>query len=236
MTRLRWKVFDDQSQRLDQFGVLLIAALIAVVALSLVDLTPNTVDEVPWGSLAVTGYVVLLFILAMSATGVAYRWRRGTSIVLTIGYLATSVLTVTAYEPRDGEHFRPSALWALLAVLVPVAVVRRVVLQPVVTIRTLLGAIAAYLLLAFSFFMTFLVIDAYEPGPFFETEVETTEYMYFSLVTITTLGYGDLSPTSNLGQLASVAEAVVGQIFLVTLVAALVSRFVAKPRHQPGAD
>ena len=58
----------------------------------------------------------------------------------------------------------------------------------------------------------------------------------WSLVTITTLGYGDLSPTSNVGQLASVAEAVVGQIFLVTLVAALVSRFVAKPRHQPGAD
>ena len=104
MTRLRWKVFDDQSQRLDQFGVLLIAALIAVVALSLVDLTPNTVDEVPWGSLAVTGYVVLLFILAMSATGVAYRWRRGTSIVLTIGYLATSVLTVTARSWAPPTH------------------------------------------------------------------------------------------------------------------------------------
>ena len=119
---------------------------------------------------------------------------------------------------------------------VPIAVVRRIVLQPEVTIRTLLGAIAAYLLLAFSFFMIFLEIDAYEACPFFEEEVGTTDFMYFSLVTITTLGYGDFSPTTNTGQLASVAEAVIGQIFLVTLVAALVSRFAAKPRTRPDAD
>lgn len=236
MARHHWKVFDDESRRLDQFGVLLIAALIAVVSLSLVDLTPSSDDEAPWGSLIVSAFVVVLFMLSMSATGVALRWRRGINIGLTIGYLATVVLSLTTYEAAPGDHFRPSGLWALLAVLVPVAVVRRVVLQPVVTLRTLLGAIAAYLLLAFSFFMVFLVIDAYEADLFFNREAETTEFMYFSLVTITTLGYGDLSPATNAGQLASVAEAVIGQIFLVTLVAALVSRFVATPRNPPDTD
>ena len=236
MARHHWKVFDDKSPRLDQFGVLFIAALVAVVALSMVDLSPTAADEVPWASLTVSGYVVILFMLSMSAAGVAQRWRRGANLALTIGYLATMLITVTTYEPAPGDHFRTSALWALLAVLVPIAVVRRIVLQPEVTIRTLLGAIAAYLLLAFSFFMIFLEIDAYEAGPFFEEEVGTTDFMYFSLVTITTLGYGDFSPTTNTGQLASVAEAVIGQIFLVTLVAALVSRFAAKPRTRPDAD
>jgi len=236
MPRHRWKVFDDESRRLDQFGVLLIAALIAVGSLSLIDLTPRNDDDPPLGSIIVNAFVVILFMLTMSATGVARNWRRGLNIGLTIGYLATVLFSINAYEPAPGDHYRPSALWALLAVLLPIAVVRRVVLQPVVTMRTLLGAIAAYLLLAFSFFMVFLTIDAFEAAPFFNRDVETTEFMYFSLVTITTLGYGDLSPATNAGQLTAVAEAVSGQIFLVVLVAALVGRFIATPKQQSDTD
>jgi len=230
MTPQRWKVFDDQSEQLDKFGLLLLGVLVAVVSLSLVDLSPSKGDDVPWGSLIVSAFVVLLFIVAMSATGVAQRWRRTLSLVLMVGYVLTVLVTVTAYDAGTGDQFRPSALWSLLAVLVPVAVVRRVVLPPEVTARPLLRAIAPYLLLAFRFFMVFLSIGAFQDGPFFGRDVGTTEYMYFSLVTITTLGYGDLSPTSNVGQLAAVSEAVIGQVFLVTLVAALVSRFAARPK------
>ena len=67
----------------------------------------------------------------------------------------------------------------------------------------------------------------------------TTSFMYFSLVTITTLGYGDLSPAHEVGKFLATAEAVIGQVFLVTVVARLVSLYGMSRRDsadQPAAD
>ena len=88
MARHHWKVFDDKSPRLDQFGVLLIAALVAVVALSMVDLSPTAADEVDWGSLIVRGYVVILFMLSMSAMS---QTTSTLQIPVGISYLAIPV-------------------------------------------------------------------------------------------------------------------------------------------------
>src|SRR6478735_8293828 len=55
----------------------------------------------------------------------------------------------------------------------------------------------------------------------------TTTYMYFSLGTISTVGYGDFVAVTSFGRMASASEAVLGQVFLVTFVALIVSRFGA---------
>jgi hypothetical protein len=62
-------------------------------------------------------------------------------------------------------------------------------------------------------------------GPFFAQEVHATsaDYQYFSFVTLTTTGYGDLTAAGNLGRSFAVLEALTGQIYLVTIVALLVS-------------
>jgi hypothetical protein len=66
----------------------------------------------------------------------------------------------------------------------------------------------------------------YGTGPFFaqDTDGTTAIRQYFSFVTLTTVGYGDYSPASNLGHTLSNAEALVGQLYLVTVVAVLVGR------------
>jgi voltage-gated potassium channel Kch len=56
-------------------------------------------------------------------------------------------------------------------------------------------------------------------------EESTTSFMYFSLVTVTTLGYGDLSPVTDWARLLATTEAVIGQVYLVTVVAMLVGLF-----------
>jgi hypothetical protein len=58
------------------------------------------------------------------------------------------------------------------------------------------------------------------------------EYVYFSFVTLTTLGFGDLSPAVGLPQALTVAEAVIGQVFLVTLVARLVTLWVRQSEER----
>jgi hypothetical protein len=55
--------------------------------------------------------------------------------------------------------------------------------------------------------------------------------LYFSYVTLATLGYGDYTAASNLGHMLAVAEALIGQIYLVTVVALLVSRLRVRSRE-----
>ena len=124
---------------------------------------------------------------------------------------------------------RPEVLWLIAAALAPVVVARRLVEHRTVTVQTLLGAVAAYLQIAVAYAFAFQALDAVGARPFFGVQVPTTSYMYASLTAISTLGYGDLVPVTELGRLVAVSEAIVGQVYLVTFVAMLASRYASKP-------
>jgi Ion channel len=97
-----------------------------------------------------------------------------------------------------------------------------------VTYETVLGALCAYVLLGLLFAFLFLAVADLRGGPFFAQPGQhaQSEYVYFSFVALTTLGFGDLSPTEGLPQALTVVEALLGNIFLVTLVARLVTLWV----------
>ena len=124
--------------------------------------------------------------------------------------------------------------------LSPIVVLRRIFVHTRVDRTTLLGAISVFLLLAVAFEYAFLFSAGQVDGSFFnQGDQPTTSFMYFSLVTITTLGYGDLSPAHEVGKFLATAEAVIGQVFLVTVVARLVSLYgMSRPdsADQPAAD
>ena len=132
-------------------------------------------------------------------------------------------------EPATGPEF----LWLIAAALAPVVVARRLVEQRTVTVQTLLGAVAAYLQIAVAYAFAFQALDAVTALPLFGVQVPTTSYMYASLTALSTLGYGDLVPMTELGRLVAVSEAIVGQVFLVTFVAMLASRYASRPVSPP---
>jgi Ion channel len=129
---------------------------------------------------------------------------------------------------------RPSVVWIVIAVLSPLVVLRRVLSQSVVTFETLFGALAVYLLMAIAFNYLFLEMQRFGPGDFFGAQESTSSFMYFSLVTITTVGYGDLTAVSDLGRFLATSEAIIGQVFLVTIVARLVSLYSRPPTGPDG--
>lgn len=149
-------------------------------------------------------------------------------VVLTLvtNLFYVGLVVFTNANPPDGGG---DLLWLLAAAMVPVVVAQRLARHRQVRLQTVMGAVAAYLQIAVAFASLYLFLDVLTTGPFFADEERTTAYMYASLQTITTLGYGDLAPGSDLGRLAMVSEAVVGQVFLVTFVALIVSRFAAYP-------
>ncbi len=239
LRRIDEALFDDESPHVDRFGWLLTTTIAAIVVLSLVDLAPADADLASDIGLVVdTVFVGATFLLSLRAAGVARRWRRAGDVAVALVLIAGALVVIgdisaeVDVERRDSPT--PSLAWMLLSVATPVAVVRRILKHRRVGLATLLGAISAYLLIAVTFTYLFLAVAAAQTDPFFGEPQPTTRFMYFSLTTVTTLGYGDLSPTTDVGRLLATTEAVVGQIFLVTLVAALVGLFAQQAR--PTAD
>jgi hypothetical protein len=105
------------------------------------------------------------------------------------------------------------------------AVLQRVVLSDRVSSRTILGALSVYAVLGILFTFVYGFVDRVQSGPFFEGHPHPIggDFLFFSYTTLTTTGYGNLVPGGQPGRMISGLEMMIGQIFLVTLVAGLVS-------------
>lgn len=116
---------------------------------------------------------------------------------------------------------------AILVVVAPVAIVRRLVHHHIVNAETFYASICVYLMIAMFFASAYPIVSWVYGAPFFAQEATPTQtdYLYFSLVTITTTGYGDLTAQSQVGRLLAMTEAVIGQLYLITVVAMVVQNF-----------
>ncbi len=130
---------------------------------------------------------------------------------------------------------------ALCYTLSAVVVARAIAAHRRVTSDTLLGAINVYLLIAFAFMMLHALMIVASPGAYtlggtslHERLIETPDsygfatLIYFSLTTMTTLGYGDIVPVDPMARLLTSAEAVVGQLFVAIIIARIVSLEVSQ--------
>ena len=230
--RSRRVIFDDKSRYLDRFGLLLLLVVLTVVLLSLIDINePDLQLKARLGSLVTSALVAVTLMLAFRASGLAHRWQRMADIVVVFGLGVLLIVTVTTSLANKQYNPVPApVLMVFFAALAPVVIVRRLVQHRVVTRATLLGAISAYLLIGVTFFYLFLASGEVQQIDFFGIAQPTTSFMYFSLTTVTTTGYGDLTASSNLGHLLATSEMVIGQVYLVTFVAMIVGLY-ASNRH-----
>ena len=133
-----------------------------------------------------------------------------------------------------------SSLWVAGILLFTVyVVVGRVLRHRIVTMQTIFGALSAYLLIGFAFSALFTATAALTTQPLFAegSPADPDSIQYFTFITLTTTGYGDLTPAGQPGRSLAVLDALLGQIFLVTLVARLVSVFgLERRRPSEGND
>jgi hypothetical protein len=105
-----------------------------------------------------------------------------------------------------------------------------------VTRQTISAAVAVYLLLALMWTFIYRLIENLYPESFAVAHdkllLAENIYLYFSLVTITTLGYGDITPIGNHAVSFAVLEAITGQIYLVVVVAWFVGMYVSRKSKQ----
>ena len=123
----------------------------------------------------------------------------------------------------------------LLVAAAPVAIADALYQRVVIDLRTVLGAVCIYLLIGIMYAFLYASIGNIDTRPFF---VQTNDphlsiYLYFSYVTQTTVGYGDYTAATNLGRTLATSEALLGQLYLVTVIAVLVSRMTPSRRVPP---
>jgi len=161
---------------------------------------------------------------ALLASRVKLRFFRIAAGVSLVSLLAAvgSVAIDNGKNPNGGFFL----LNVLLVATVPWVIARALWRRKVIDVRTVLGAVCIYVLLGMLFAFLFAAIDALSSGPFFAqtSSASTPDFLYFSYVTQTTVGYGDLTARGDLGRALAVLEAVGGQLYLVTVIAVLVSR------------
>jgi hypothetical protein len=176
------------------------------------------------------GWTAVLLTAATSATSVVALTSSHARARLVRVALLLSALTIVlaAIGAATGQHTwlnLASVIQVSLLTVAMAAVLHRVVMAPEVGSRTILGALSVYAVLGILFTFLYGVIDRVQGGPFFEgvAHPQGSDFLFFSYTTLTTTGYGNLVPGGQPGRLVSGLEMMAGQIFLVTLVAGLVS-------------
>jgi hypothetical protein len=165
--------------------------------------------------------VTLLFTLHTSRAG-----RLLTILALVFVTINLLLAMVSVLAPVDASSSALTlAFGGFLLIAAPVVILRRIISHTVVTTQTVLGAIDVYLLFGMIFAMLYIGLDALGPEPFFAgaPHVTSSDYLFFSYTTLTTVGYGNLVPAGAFGQTLAMVEALTGQIYLVIVVARLVS-------------
>ncbi len=162
---------------------------------------------------------------------VALRAARMPVRVLLATLLLTAVALVLSLAlSREDPLLLISRLIAVvLLVLVSLAIVFRILRQPTVNVETIFGALSVYLLIGLFFAFTYAVVGSLTPFFVAAGNSSMKDYLYFSFVTLTTLGFGDLVPKGDLPRTLVMIEAMLGQLYLVTVVALLVSNYSRRP-------
>lgn len=190
------------------------------------------IDDLRWGAIASTLLAAVALVVAISDpdAGTTINRRHAISIAACVA-LAPIVLFVNSAEVIGLTYLLPVVL--LVTATLPVTI-SRTLQHRRVTHETVLGALCAYVLVGLFFAFVYLAVDELREAPFFAQEGPhaQSEFLYFSFVALTTLGFGDLSPAVGLPQALTVLEALTGQIFLVTLVARLVTLWVRQAERE----
>jgi hypothetical protein len=199
----------------DAFGLVFVLVVVTYVLTSLL-------GNSGWSSVLVMLGVSTTSVVALTSSHVKPRWVHLAIYLSLFGLL----MAVIAAASGNDDWLDVGALaQVLLLAAAMAAVLVRVVTSVEVNARTILGAISVYTVLGLLFAFVYEAVGRIQGNPFFENHAHLhhSDYIFFSYTTLTTTGYGDLVPGGQPGRMLAGIEMLLGQIFLVTLVAGLVA-------------
>jgi Ion channel len=182
-----------------------------------------------------TSVLVLLWtgtlVLALRTSGWRVTQSRTVFVLVVVGLGATAANLIWSGEVVVSSL---GILTGLLTLALGFVIALGAVEQGEVNTKSVAGAICVYILIGMVFLYLYGVMATLGNGPFFAQGTDGTRplRLYFSYVTLATLGYGDYTPAGNGGHAFAVLEALIGQLYLVTVVAVVVTRISTGARRR----
>jgi len=124
------------------------------------------------------------------------------------------------------------SMMAAFFLLVTIIMLSHVLKDAKVTGETISAAICVYLLIGLLWACFFALTHVLQPSSFHIENPELSNFVYYSFITLSTLGYGDITPLSPPARALSYVEAITGQLYLAVLVARLVALHIAQPKKE----
>ena len=209
------------------------ALLLGVILVSLI--VQSSAPDERWSRVVIVALQALTLLLALWTSRTPERDFRWGILAASVALVATAILA-TQNNPKL-HNGGVLMVGALVVLVVPVVIAHGVVHgireRGRVTMEAAFGALCIYLLIGMLFAFAFGAVAVLQQGPLFSTgtEGDLQSHLYFSFITITTTGYGDLAPAGDLARTLSMLEALIGQLYLVTVVAVIVGNL---GRARPG--
>jgi Ion channel len=171
----------------------------------------------------------LLLITGMAAVWSEGRWVFRIVAIVTIGSLAARWLTRFA-PAGEFASWNAAADIVALASFALVALVK--VLRPgTITSHRIQGAVAVYLLFGLAWASAYEWTALTHPDSFNGSPASGASWIYYSFVTLTTMGYGDITPVHPVARSLAAAEALTGQLYIAILISRLVALEIASRQH-----
>jgi hypothetical protein len=202
----------------ERYGLLLASTLAAF-------LLEGIGSDRPWVEVLQTSLLVTSVLTALWAADIR-RGRIRLAAVLGVLVLAVAVLDAASGRAAGGATVVANAMFVLIAPpAIVLGVLRALRRHEGVTVQIVFGVLSLYLLIGLLFAFLYGALAKLGGAPFFAGGAAATQahYLYYSFTTLTTVGYGDLTARTNLGHTLSVLEALLGQLYLVTVVSVIVT-------------
>lgn len=215
------------------FSYLLVALLILIIGVPIAyDLE---LISLPFSR--VLGDSSILAIGVVSLRGAGRLFHVG--IFLVVAGIILSVLSVAS--ENDALHLISQLTLFVFLLLATSNTLQQVAVGNDISLNRIVGAVCVYLLLGVMWSIAYSVLEFSQPGSFKGlTELASTawnpDWIYFSFLTITTLGYGDITPLTQTARSLTFSEAIVGQFYIAVLVAGLVSAYISAKQNSSKSD
>ncbi|HVM56670.1 MAG TPA: potassium channel family protein [Gaiellaceae bacterium] len=220
----RRRLFRSRVQRLratHSYGIVLLLVIGTVI---FAGVGPDT----DWSAAVLVIIEAVTLAVALWTSGFA-----GTDSAVSFGFSAFAIAVSIALIVWGGSTLTGvvALLSGVLTLAIGAAIVVGVIDQGEVNLQTVTGAVCIYLLIGFMFVFIYSAIASLGSGDLFAQGTDGTRgiRVYFSYVTLTTVGYGDYTMRTSAARMFAVLEMLMGQLYLVTVLALLVSRI------RPGA-
>ena len=213
----------EEARWADRYGLLFLLIVVSLVL---------TAANTKWLTIVATvlqgGVVLFAFLVARAGRR---AWR--------LAIVLVPIGVVVGIAGRIGDSQPAQLVAASIGVVLPAVTIvvlgRRIVKEPFVSGRTILGLLSVYLLIGMTFAATYVTIAVASAEPFFvQTDhAAPVDFTYFSFVTLATVGYGDFTAANPMPRMLASMEGLTGQLYLVTVVAVAVSRVRTRRDRSP---